>query len=187
MRWLCSLVYLWDSQQWKWGCLWLFCLSLGPFSSYCVTLSNLGMSICASSFCTLLFCVQLVSLGELLFPWKEMEEEWIWWRGEVRGCGRIGRTGNCSWDALCERRIQKKYYHGDNSSDIPGGILGQHNLLVPPFCKWIHLRPFISSILHFFIVREARLVPGNGALSLSRECGSKEVILIEFLLFLAHP
>lgn len=33
------------------------------------------------------------------------------------------------------REEYKKNNHGDNSSDIPGGILGQHNLLVPPFCK----------------------------------------------------
>lgn len=85
------------------------------------------------------------------------------------------------------REEYKKNNHGDNSSDIPGGILGQHNFLVPPFCKKTHLRLFISSILHFSIVPEARLVLGSCALSLSRECGSKEVILIEFLLFLAYP
>lgn len=33
--WLCRLVLLWEFQQWELGwCLWLFCLSLEPFSSY---------------------------------------------------------------------------------------------------------------------------------------------------------
>ena len=38
----CTLVFLWDS-QWKRECLWLFCLLLGPFSSYWVASFSLNM------------------------------------------------------------------------------------------------------------------------------------------------
>lgn len=34
---LCSLVFLWNSQQRQWGCFWLFFLLLKPFSWYSVS------------------------------------------------------------------------------------------------------------------------------------------------------
>lgn len=54
-----------DFWQREWGCLWLFCLLLRPFSSCWVTLSSFDMA-CAWCYYTLC-CVGLLSLGALLF------------------------------------------------------------------------------------------------------------------------
>lgn len=89
-----------------------FACSWDPFPPIVLPCPILVWVFVPSLFSTLLCCVHLASLRELHFSWKEMEEEWIWWRREVRGCGRSGRIGNCSWDVLCERIIQKRLLWG---------------------------------------------------------------------------
>ena len=94
---LFSLGFLWDSQEWEWGCLWLFCLLLGPFCSYWVASFSHDISPCAWPYCILLYHIWFISLGSALF-WRETEEEQI----KERGGRREGR-GYCGKEELYKR------------------------------------------------------------------------------------
>lgn len=48
------------------------------------------------------------SLGDLFFSEEEMEEEWIWERGDMGGALRSEGRGNSNPDAIYKRRILKK-------------------------------------------------------------------------------
>lgn len=116
-------------------------------------------------------------------------------KGNGGGMDLVEKGSEGLWEEWKDRKLQLGCIMWEkNTEKITVGVILQTspvpylvNLLVPPFCKWTHLRLLVSSVLHFSIVPEARLAVGNGALSLFRECGTKEVILIEFLLFLARP
>jgi hypothetical protein len=94
------------------GCLWLFYLCLGPFSSYWFALSSLDMKVCSQSYCILLGHLLKISQGGLLFfvfVWREMEEESIWGRWEVgEATERSRETGNFDWDVMYKTRIKVK-------------------------------------------------------------------------------
>lgn len=47
MWWLLSMKFLWNSEQWDWECLCLFCLLLKSLSAYWIASSNLLMRVCA--------------------------------------------------------------------------------------------------------------------------------------------
>ena len=73
------------------------------FEPLFLLLGCLDKKVCASLYCNLLCCVQLISLGSLLFS-----------KGKRRnGFGRKGRFGeemgewqkNCIWDIIYNRRI----------------------------------------------------------------------------------
>lgn len=82
---------------------------MGSFSSYWVASSRLDMRVCACSYCILLCCVQLISLGGLLFFFlRETEEQWNWGRGGAEVGLREREEGGCSLDLLCVRIIKKK-------------------------------------------------------------------------------
>lgn len=55
-------MFLWK-KQWKRVCLWLFCLFIGLFFSYWVTLSSLDVRTFALYYCILFCCVWLSYLG----------------------------------------------------------------------------------------------------------------------------
>lgn len=69
-----SLVYLWDSYQWEWVYLWLFCLLLRLFSLCCFALSSLFMRAFTLWYCILLCSHWLLPLRDQHF--SEERAEW---------------------------------------------------------------------------------------------------------------
>ena len=90
MLWLVCFWFLWDPNSWEWITLWLFCLLIGLFFSSWVASPSLDMRAWASSYCILLCCVQLISLGGLLFSEGKYRNtgsggEGRLWRGGLGG------------------------------------------------------------------------------------------------------
>lgn len=86
---------------------------MGPFFSYWVASPRLDLRVRACSYCILLCCVQLISLGGLsffffFFFWRETEEQWNWERGGAEVGLREREEGGCSLDLLCVRIIKKE-------------------------------------------------------------------------------
>lgn len=84
---------------------------MGPFFSYWVASPRLDLRVRACSYCILLCCVQLISLGGLSFFFfflRETEEQWNWERGGAEVGLREREEGGCSLDLLCVRIIKKE-------------------------------------------------------------------------------
>lgn len=107
---------------------------MGSFSSYWVASSRLDKRVCACSYCILLCCVQLISLGGLLFFFlRETEEQWTWGRGGAEVGLREREEGGCSLDLLCVRIIKKK--GRKKTPENWRNILGTTNRLITIFVR----------------------------------------------------
>jgi hypothetical protein len=86
------------------GCLWLLFLLVGRLSSYRASFSCLDVMLCSWSYCSLLCCDCLMSLGGLLFSegrWGMDVREEGQWKEET---GKRGGRRNRSWDVIYKRR-----------------------------------------------------------------------------------
>ena len=138
-----------SSERLKWQSWILQGSVLGPLHTWCGCLTwgfvgLLKLSVCVSfdcswdpflpmglpcpalmwGLCLVLLClvptlcsVDIPRRPDLL--WRELEENWIWSRGEMQagmGSGRNGQRGGCGWDIVYERRITFLKEENENES-----------------------------------------------------------------------
>jgi hypothetical protein len=66
------------------------------------------MKVSSYSYCNLIFYIQLIPLGDLLFSESKGKRLRFWQEGRWDvGTGRKGEWGNCSQNVIYEKRINK--------------------------------------------------------------------------------
>lgn len=106
MLWLFSLVFLWNSQQWEWRCIWFVCLLLRPLSPSYLRIQPQYESLSLVPLHLVMLC-----LVDHLF-WRKVEEQWI--------CENVGwgprRSGKGKLQLGCIENKQKKKWKNINLS-----------------------------------------------------------------------